>query len=210
MRFGTTNAHCRRSLLRFGRVAARGRRSGKNWRVHLETARVVLRDYEYSDLPDYLELKASPPVWRFSTEQPRTDREAVAAELAAIIDSYPATGAGFRAAIDKASGRYLGEAGVLSINSPAERCVIGYNLMPQYWGQGLATEITRSLVDHAFVELGLHRVEALVMAGNLASCRVLEKAGLLREGVLKDFARTEGSFHSVCYYGLTRPDYGPR
>lgn len=180
---------------------------GKDWRVHLETARAVLRDYEHADLADFLSLKANPSVWRYSTEPPRTDREAVAAELAAVIESSTGADAGFRAAIDKASGRYLGEAGVLSVNSRDERCVIGYNLLPQYWGRGIATELTRALVDHAFIELGLHRVEALVMADNLASCRVLEKAGLLREGVLKDFARKDGSFRDVCYYGLTRQDY---
>ena len=79
--------------------------------------------------------------------------------------------------------------------------------MGKDWRVHLETARAVLRVDHAFIELGLHRVEALVMADNLASCRVLEKAGLLREGVLKDFAHKDGSFRDVCFYGLTRQDY---
>lgn len=59
---------------------------------------------------------------------------------------------------------------------------IGYALMPEYWGLGLATEISRAMLQIAFGRLGLIEVVALVSPGNAASRRVVEKLGGSREG----------------------------
>jgi RimJ/RimL family protein N-acetyltransferase len=61
----------------------------------------------------------------------------------------------------------------------------GYWLAPRYWGRGIATEAARLLAAHAFAERGLRRLEAHVFAPNLASARVLEKCGFVREAVLR-------------------------
>ena len=55
---------------------------------------------------------------------------------------------------------------------------VAYRLLPAYWGQGLATEAARASVRYGFAELGLGRIIGLVMPENIASARVLEKAGL--------------------------------
>lgn len=63
----------------------------------------------------------------------------------------------------------------------------GYVLSPESWGKGCATEIMRWLVDHALSHPQIHRAEAFCDVENLASARVLEKAGMTFEGVLRRY-----------------------
>ncbi len=173
--------------------------------MFMETKRLILRDYSITDLNDYFELKSCDEVWKFSTNHPTTDFEHVKELLNELIVSQSKTGVGFCALIEKSSNQYIGEAGILSINNVTDRCAIGYNLLPAFWNNGYATEISKGLVRYAFECLNLERVEALVMQPNFASCKVLEKAGLLKEGLLKHFTKINGTYYDVCYYGITRP-----
>ena len=59
---------------------------------------------------------------------------------------------------------------------------LGYDLHPDVWGQGLATEAARAVVDAALGPLGVERVVAVVKPANAASRRVLEKVGLRESG----------------------------
>ena len=62
---------------------------------------------------------------------------------------------------------------------------LGYWLAEPFWGRGIMTKAVRALTEHAFREFPLNRIYAEPFATNLASVRVLEKAGFLREGVLR-------------------------
>lgn len=70
----------------------------------------------------------------------------------------------------------LGRAGVASI---------GYWLGRRFWGKGIAVDAVTLLSEHAFATLRVRRLWANVMAANLASARVLEKAGFRREATLR-------------------------
>jgi RimJ/RimL family protein N-acetyltransferase len=69
---------------------------------------------------------------------------------------------------------------------------IGYWLGEPFWGRGIATEALVALTQHAIATHGLTRVYALPFAWNVASCRVLEKAGYLLEGRLRRSAIKDG------------------
>ena len=60
---------------------------------------------------------------------------------------------------------------------------IGYWLAEPYWGRGIVTRVARVLIEHAFADPDITRVFAPIHAGNAASMRVAEKAGMVREGV---------------------------
>jgi RimJ/RimL family protein N-acetyltransferase len=69
---------------------------------------------------------------------------------------------------------------------------LGYWLGHEYWGRGIASEAIIAVTTWAFGALNLKRVFAQPYADNLASCRVLEKAGFTLEGTLKHSAIKEG------------------
>lgn len=60
---------------------------------------------------------------------------------------------------------------------------VGYEFAPDHWGRGYATEIARSALDHAWDTVGLRRVIGIVYPDNVASRRVLDKGGMVRDGV---------------------------
>ncbi|HEV8441146.1 MAG TPA: GNAT family N-acetyltransferase [Methylomirabilota bacterium] len=76
-------------------------------------------------------------------------------------------------------------AGMIDLRPVATRAEVGYVLARRHWGRGLMTEAARAVVDWAIVQPDIHRVWAVVDLDNVASQRVLEKAGMVREGVLR-------------------------
>lgn len=173
----------------------------------IETERLILRDYSIEDLQDFYRVKSCKEVWTYSTYVPLNNLEQAQVELEHLISKQALHENGFCALLLKESNCFIGEAGILDYNKSANRCVIGYNLLPSFWQKGYATEITRYLVQYAFEDMLVERVEALAVKENTESCRVLEKSGLILEGTLKHFAKINGSYHDICYYGLIRGEY---
>ncbi|MFN8411630.1 MAG: GNAT family N-acetyltransferase [Anaerolineales bacterium] len=77
--------------------------------------------------------------------------------------------------------------GMLELRIDTFRADLGYVLAREYWGNGYATEITKAVVDWAMAQESIFRVWATCDVENLASARVLEKAGMQREGILRRY-----------------------
>jgi ribosomal-protein-serine acetyltransferase len=84
---------------------------------------------------------------------------------------------------------------------------IGYWLGAAFQGQGLVTKACRALIDHAFNELGLHRVEIRCMSENLRSRRVPERLGFVQEGVLRQVRWIRDHFDDHVIYGLLADEW---
>ena len=78
---------------------------------------------------------------------------------------------------------FIGEAGISIAPQRFQKQKISYSLLPNQWNKGLGTELAIHLIKYCFNHLDLHRVEAGVAVHNHASIRVLEKAGMIREGI---------------------------
>lgn len=81
---------------------------------------------------------------------------------------------------------------------------IGYWLGESYWGRGIMTDAVRLTTEYAFGELQLERVFALPFSTNVASCRVLEKVGYEREGLLRRSAIKDGRVGDQVMYARLR------
>ena len=149
--------------------------------VFLETERLVLRPFTMADVDNLADLDADPDVMRFITGGRATSRDTIKDKiLPAFLASYlRSEGYGCWAAIEKPTGAFLGRFRFepRGMGPPGE-IVLGYRLRRSAWGKGYATEGARALIRKGFAELGARRVIAQTMAVNLASRRVLEKAGL--------------------------------
>jgi RimJ/RimL family protein N-acetyltransferase len=154
--------------------------------VFLHTDRIILRRFTTDDLDHLVALDSDPEVMRYLTNGGPTPYEVVRDDiLPRILAEYERSPRHGRwAAIDRSTGRFLGW---LSLALPdhgdpdqgdPDQANLGYRLRREVWGRGLATEGARALVRTAFTTLGLRRVSATTMAVNLASRRVMEKAGL--------------------------------
>jgi len=83
---------------------------------------------------------------------------------------------------------------------------VGYWIGESYWGRGIMTEVLRAVTEEAIHRFGLHRVYALPFAENVASARVLEKAGFTREGMMRRSAVKDGRVLDQLIYGITDLD----
>ncbi|MGP2442524.1 GNAT family N-acetyltransferase [Streptomyces sp. JW3] len=87
---------------------------------------------------------------------------------------------------DEATGATLGHVGVNEINRPLRTARVGYWVLPEARGRGVATRALLLATEYAFTALRLHRMELGHGIGHGASCRVAERCGFRAEGVLRD------------------------
>jgi RimJ/RimL family protein N-acetyltransferase len=95
------------------------------------------------------------------------------------------------AAVDAGTGEVIGGGMLHHLDRERKIVEIGYWVLPQARGRGIATTIARMLAEHAF-SLGVARVAAYVNVGNSASERVVERAGFTREGVVRSMPKPDG------------------
>ena len=149
--------------------------------VFLETERLLLRRFTEDDVESLVELDGDPDVMRYITGGRPTPRDEIANDvLPAYLDYYERyAGYGFWAAIEKSSGRFVGWFHFRPEDaSKPDEVELGYRLRKSVWSKGYATEGSRALIEKGFAELGVERVFATTMVVNVASRRVMEKAGL--------------------------------
>ena len=148
--------------------------------VYLETERLLLRRFTPGDVDVATELDADPAVMRYVTGGRSTPRDEIRNVYLPGWIAYYARGDryGFWAAIEKPSGEFLGWFHFYPQEEASDEAVLGYRLLASAWGRGYATEGSRALIRKAFEGLGARRVYATTMVVNMASRRVMEKAGL--------------------------------
>ncbi|HEX8632382.1 MAG TPA: GNAT family N-acetyltransferase [Catenuloplanes sp.] len=146
----------------------------------LRTDRLVLRRFTAEDTDDVHALDNDPRVMRYLNGGQPVSREVVQTRTLPRLMSYderfPAFG--YRAALDRATGRFLGWFEFQGRPGVPGEVELGYRLLVAAWGRGFATEGARALIRMGFTDLDVERVVATTMTVNRASRRVLEKAGL--------------------------------
>lgn len=115
-----------------------------------------------------------------------------------------AEGSEYAFAIVGGDGRYLGGCGVNQINRAHRFGNLGYWVRSSATGRGVAREAVRQVADFAFRETGLARLEIVCALANLRSQRVAERAGALREGVLRGRLVLHGRSVDAVMFSLVR------
>jgi len=172
----------------------------------LESERIRLRPLRMDDAAEVFTMFSDARVTRYWSFQAWTEPAQAEAWLAERIGWGPPSVYGWAMA-DRASDAFIGTTALFSLSGPLHRAELGYSLMPARQGEGLATEAVRRALDFGFDVLGLERIEADVDPRNLASCRLAERLGFQREGLLRNRWRVGGEFADSILYGLLRGEY---
>ena len=149
-------------------------------RTWIESERMRLRQFTSADLDALAALDADPEVMRFLNGGRPEPFEVVRDKVLPHFLAWHAKGPdrGFWAA-ETRDGEFLGWFHFRPPHEPHVAGVeLGYRLRRAAWGQGYGTEGARAIIAKAFGELGVDRVVAKTLAANLASRRVMEKAGM--------------------------------
>ena len=109
------------------------------------------------------------------------------------------------AVTDKETGEFYGCMGLMN-NKGHNNGEAGYWFGEEFWGRGYATEGLKAVIDFAFNYKGLHRVYSRHFESNPASGRVMEKAGMVKEGRQIDHLRKADRYETLVLYGIVRED----
>jgi ribosomal-protein-alanine N-acetyltransferase len=143
----------------------------------LKTERLLIRDLRMDDLDDLAALFGDPETMRFF---PRTyGRDEVRAMIDRNLARYTAYGFGLWALEERNGGAFLGDCGLtVQLVEGIAEVEIAWHVVRHRWRQGIATEAARAVRDHAFGDLSLRRLIALVRPVNDASQGVARKLGM--------------------------------
>jgi ribosomal-protein-alanine N-acetyltransferase len=92
------------------------------------------------------------------------------------------------------------------VRGPFLSCFLGYRVDEQENGMGYASEAIKKVVEYAFTELGLHRIEVNIIPRNKASLRVMEKTGFTYEGTSKKYLRINGVWEDHIHFVMLNED----
>ncbi|MGN6300756.1 MAG: GNAT family N-acetyltransferase [Angustibacter sp.] len=174
----------------------------------LSTARLRLRPVSAADADALWALHTDPRVLRYWDGPAWTDRARVE-RFVRTSRQMADDGTGVRLAVDRADGAFVGWCSLSRWNPDYRSAAIGYCYSTQAWGHGYATEAARALLTWAYDSLDLNRVQAETDTRNLASARVLEKLGFVREGTLREDCVVDGDVSDSWVYGLLRREWTP-
>lgn len=166
----------------------------------IETERLTLRPWREADATALFEISQDPDVVRFVGDRHQPTLQEAWRMVAGWIGHWAVRGYGQWAIEERASGRFIGRAGIIN---PADwpGPEVGYLLGRPWWGRGYATEAARAAMDWGFREIGFTDLLSLIDPQNTASIAVATRLGETRRG------ETEIMGHHVLVYGITRAEW---
>ena len=165
----------------------------------LHTARLRLRPVDDPDAEDLYALHTDAAVLRY-WDAPAWGERARAERFVAASRQLAEDGTGARLAVDR-DGSFLGWCSLTRWDPINRSASLGYCFAVAAWGHGDATEAARALLEWSFDTLDLNRVQAETDTRNLASARVLEKLGFVREGTLREDCVVDGEVSDSWVFG---------
>jgi len=173
--------------------------------LSIETRRLVLRDFVPDDWRAVQEYARIPKVVRFMPWGPNSPAQTKVFVRRAMDWSRERPRLKFEFAIIlKAEQRLIGGCGIRIHRTVAGGADMGYCLHPDHWGEGYATEAARAILRFGLSHLALRRIWATCDPNNKASARVLEKAGMKREGRLRKNVFQKGRWRDSYLYAVVR------
>jgi ribosomal-protein-alanine N-acetyltransferase len=178
--------------------------------VRLETDRLILRRHVEADVPDmFRHWTNDPEVTKYLTWQPHGDIAVTREYMQARLDNYAKEDFYSWALELKATGQVIGNISVVYQQEDIQSVIIGYAMGRAWWNRGYMTEALRAVIKFFFEEVGVNRVEARHDPRNVGSGRVMQKAGMLYEGTLRQaHTNNQGLCDEACYAILAR-EYKP-
>ncbi len=183
--------------------------------IHLETQRLVLRDYIFQDEEEYYQLKSnSETMGRYMQDIMVHSREEAHEEFARVLADAKTLERTFyflRAEL-KESGQQVGSVGyTVERRTPVGKLVhAGYFYLPEFWGKGYGTEAFQEVIRFAFQEDGVYRISTGCRQENQGSRRIMEKCGMVKEAERKNWEWHEGEMKTRLEYRLLREEYEAR
>jgi ribosomal-protein-alanine N-acetyltransferase len=171
--------------------------------------RVTLKPQTSDDIDIYLKLWSNPEVTKLIAVMQNKSEEEMKKTFATMLGYFEKEFM-FRYTIwHNETNSKIGSFGVNAINRVSSRVDIGFLLLPEYWNQGIISEIIEMMLKYLFGEIRLNKVCANTAEDNIACWKLLEKSGFRQEGILKEhnYRENEDKFYDDIRYGILRKEW---
>ena len=171
----------------------------KNTFPVLVSDRIILRQFIDSDLESVFAGLSNPEIIKYYGISFIT-LEATKEQMTWFADLENNEKGIWWAVCSKADGRFLGAGGLNDLNKKDKKAELGFWLLPENWGKGYMSEAMPLIFDHAFNEIGLHRIEGFVESKNTNCKKALAKLEFTLEGTMRDCEIKDGNYVSIDIY----------
>lgn len=173
----------------------------------IETADLALREFVPADWEAVHAYARDPDVVRYELWGPNTEAQTKAFIDSVIRSRGEVPRRAFELAVTlRSTGQLIGGAGLRIRDATHREGDIGYALHKAHWRQGLGTQVARGLVRFGFEQLGLHRIWATCHGENVASAKVLARAGMRQEGTLRAHRFQHGAWRDSLLFAILETD----
>jgi ribosomal-protein-alanine N-acetyltransferase len=152
-------------------------------KVFAKTSRFILREIILSDVDGLFELDSDAEVHKYLGNEPVRNKEQIEEVILFIRNQYIVNGIGRWAIVEKNTNNFVGWTGLKLVtelvNKHQNFYDLGYRIIKKYWGQGIATETARAVLDYGFKNLNVDKIYSIVHSENEGSKNVLHKLGFV-------------------------------
>ncbi len=174
----------------------------------IETERLILRRFEYSDNETMLKnWIADEKIQSLYSEPVYTTKEEVKELLDEYICSYKKDDYYRWAIIEKDTDECIGQIAYFLVDSKNRFAEIEYCIGADFQCKGYATEATKAVIAYGFDKINLHKVQICTKTINAPSKRVIEKCGFTYEGTLRDYFYMNGTYVGRLFFSMLRSEY---
>jgi RimJ/RimL family protein N-acetyltransferase len=178
--------------------------------TYLSTARLHVRRFTSADAAVFSAYRADPDVARYQSWSDFTVDQGIALVESMRHLELGTPGEWYQLALEDRSRRVLvGDLACKVSSAERREMEIGFTLAPEEQGRGYATEALQGLLDHAFTQLGLHRVVAVTDARNTTAAALLRRIGMRQEGHLVENVFFKGEWGSELLFAKLARDHDP-
>ncbi len=174
---------------------------------HLESLRLVLRPFTAADAADVQRLAGEYAIADTTLNIPHPYEDGMAEDWIATHQREFEAGKQVTLAVTlRDTDQLIGAIGLI-VERRFDSAELGYWVGKPFWNKGYCTEAAVTLMKHGFDEVGLNRIAARHLARNPASGRVMEKAGMQREGVARQATKKWDSYEDMLLYAALRDEW---
>lgn len=168
----------------------------------LNTERLLLRQMSMDDAPRILALRSDEQVMRYLGRRKMQTLDEAEQLIKGILESYNEKDAVLWGICLKDGNTLLGTVCLWNIQHDNYRAELGYILDAAHWRKGILSECLDAVLPYGFDTMHLHSLEAHVSPKNIASIKLLEKYGFVKEAYFKENFYFNGAFEDTAVYSL--------
>ena len=175
----------------------------------IETERLLLQSVTTEHTDFIFRHFSNPAVIQYLLDEPPVNDYAQAKEIVQFYLEPAGKTYNRWILVHKSRHQPIGTCGYHKWDKRYFRAEVGYDLDPNFWGQGYMTEALNAVISNGFEQMRLNRVDALVYVENKPSILLLQRLGFTQEGLLRDYFYLDNNFYDHYIFSLLKKEWKP-